>query len=112
MPTQVRGVYADIHTWENLHTAYLRAAHGKRSQEAVARFERRLEQAGEYQIGRRPARQRRNARAGAGPAADDERRGSLDHESDKGAKREGGCRVDLLGGEFVGRHVQDVPWTR
>ena len=43
MPTQVRGVYADIHTWENLYTAYLRAAHGKRSQEAVARFERRLE---------------------------------------------------------------------
>jgi hypothetical protein len=43
MPTQVRGVYADIYAWENLYTAYLRAAHGKRSQDAVARFERRLE---------------------------------------------------------------------
>ena len=43
MPTQVTGVYADIYAWENLLTAYLRAAHGKRSQEAVARFERRLE---------------------------------------------------------------------
>ena len=28
---------------ENLYTACLRAAHGKRSQDAVARFERRLE---------------------------------------------------------------------
>lgn len=43
MPTQVTGVYADIFAWENLLTAYLRAAHGKRSQAAVARFERRLE---------------------------------------------------------------------
>ena len=38
MPTQVTGVYADIYAWQNLYTAYLRAAHGKRSQEAVARF--------------------------------------------------------------------------
>ena len=43
MPTQVTGVYADIYAWQNLYTAYLRAAHGKRSQEAVARFERRRE---------------------------------------------------------------------
>ena len=43
MPTQVSGAHADIHTWENLTSAYLRAAHGKRSQEAAARFKRRLE---------------------------------------------------------------------
>ena len=43
MPTQVSGAYADIYAWENLFTAYLRAAHGKRSQAAVASFERRLE---------------------------------------------------------------------
>jgi len=43
MPAQVTGVYTDIFAREDLLTAYLRAAHGKRSQEAVARCERRLE---------------------------------------------------------------------
>ena len=43
MPTQVSGAYADLYAWENLYPVYLRAAHGKRSQETVARFERRLE---------------------------------------------------------------------
>jgi retron-type reverse transcriptase len=40
---QVAGVYADIYSWQNLYTAYRRAACGKRSQVPAAAFEYRLE---------------------------------------------------------------------
>ena len=43
MVTQVAGPYAELHTWDNLYTAYRKAAKGKRSRSAAARFEYRLE---------------------------------------------------------------------
>ena len=43
MVTQVTGTYADIHSWENLYTAYRKAAKGKRGRAAAAFFEFRLE---------------------------------------------------------------------
>ena len=43
MVTQVAGSYADLCTWENLYTAYRKAAKGKRQRSAAARFEYRLE---------------------------------------------------------------------
>ena len=43
MVAQVDGVYADIHTWENLYFAYRMAAKGKRSRRPAAEFEFRLE---------------------------------------------------------------------
>ena len=41
--THVNGVYADIHTWDNLYAAYRLAARGKRGRPAAAAFEYRLE---------------------------------------------------------------------
>ncbi len=43
MPTQVTGSYSNIYVWENLYTAWQRAAKGKRSQRPAAGFEFRLE---------------------------------------------------------------------
>ena len=43
MPTQVTGVYADVHDWANLMHAYRQAARGKRSRGPAAAFEYRLE---------------------------------------------------------------------
>ncbi len=43
MVTQVTGSYADLYTWNNLYTAYRKAAKGKRSRRAAAHFEYRLE---------------------------------------------------------------------
>ncbi len=43
MVAQVTGVYADIYTWENLYTAYRKAAKGKRSRRPAAAFEFKLE---------------------------------------------------------------------
>jgi hypothetical protein len=43
MVTQVSGCYADIHTWDNLYTAYRKAARGKRGRAAAATFEYKLE---------------------------------------------------------------------
>ena len=36
MVAQVTGVYADIYRWENLYTAYRKAAKGKRGRPAAA----------------------------------------------------------------------------
>jgi len=43
MVAQVNGAYADIYTWENLYTAYRKAAKGKRSHRPAATFEFKLE---------------------------------------------------------------------
>ncbi len=43
MVTQVKGGYADVHTWENLLLAYRKAARGKRGRGPAAAFEHRLE---------------------------------------------------------------------
>ena len=43
MVTQVTASYADIYTWENLHSAYRKAAKGKRGRSPAATFEYRLE---------------------------------------------------------------------
>ena len=43
MVAQVTGSYADIYSWENLHTAWRKAAKGKRGRRAAAAFEYRLE---------------------------------------------------------------------
>ena len=43
MITQVNGVYADIHQFENLYNAYRQAARGKRGRAPAAAFEFRLE---------------------------------------------------------------------
>lgn len=43
MVAQVTGTYADIYTWENLYTAYRKAAKGKRSRRPAAAFEFKLE---------------------------------------------------------------------
>jgi retron-type reverse transcriptase len=43
MVSQVQGNYADLYTWDNLYRAYQRAARGKRSRQAAARFEFKLE---------------------------------------------------------------------
>lgn len=43
MVAQVTGAYADIYTWENLYTAYRKAAKGKRGRHAAAAFAFRLE---------------------------------------------------------------------
>ena len=43
MVAQVTGVYADTYTWENLYTAYRKAAKGKRSRRPAAAFEFKLE---------------------------------------------------------------------
>lgn len=43
MVTQVTGAYADIYAWENLYTAYRKAARGKRSRAPAATFAFRLE---------------------------------------------------------------------
>ncbi len=44
MVTQVSGSYADLYTWDNLYTAYRKAARGKRSRPAAAGFEYHLEE--------------------------------------------------------------------
>ena len=36
--------YAQVHDWDNLYQAWRKAAKGKRSRSAAARFEYRLEQ--------------------------------------------------------------------
>jgi retron-type reverse transcriptase len=43
MVTQVTGVYADLYAWENLYSAWRKAARGKRGRGAAAAFEYRLE---------------------------------------------------------------------
>lgn len=43
MVAQVSGTYADVYTWENLYTAYCKAAKGKRSRAPGAAFEFKLE---------------------------------------------------------------------
>ena len=43
MVTQVTGTFADLYRWDNLYAAYRKAAKGKRSRSAAARFEYRLE---------------------------------------------------------------------
>lgn len=43
MVAQVTGAYADSYTWENLYTAYRKAAKGKRSRRPAAAFEFKLE---------------------------------------------------------------------
>ncbi len=43
MVAQVKGCYADIYTWENLYTAYRKAAKGKRGRRPAAAFEFKLE---------------------------------------------------------------------
>ncbi len=43
MPTQVTGSYADIYSWENLYSAWRKAARGKRMRGPAAVFEYRLE---------------------------------------------------------------------
>jgi len=43
MVTQATATYAEMCTWENLYSAYRRAARGKRSRQAAAGFEFRLE---------------------------------------------------------------------
>ena len=43
MVTQVAGTYADIYSWENLYTAYRKAAKGKRGRRPAALFEFKLE---------------------------------------------------------------------
>lgn len=43
MVTQVTGSYADLYAWENLYSAWRKAARGKRGRGAAAAFEYRLE---------------------------------------------------------------------
>ncbi len=43
MVAQVTGCYADIYAWENLYTAYRKAARGKRGRAPAATFEFKLE---------------------------------------------------------------------
>jgi hypothetical protein len=40
---QVSGTYADIYHWDNLYTAYRKAARGKRGKGPASHFEFRLE---------------------------------------------------------------------